>query len=117
MTERVRELADWLGLEQLLGRTPHGLSGGEAQRVALGRALAFRPAVLLLDEPLTALDTETKTEMISLLQTVRAHTGATILHVTHDVHEARFLADCIFCLKDGVIISADTREAANTPTT
>src|SRR5262245_49986635 len=89
MAQRVHELADWLGLEPLLGRTPHGLSGGEAQRVALGRALAFRPAVLLLDEPLTALDTETKTEMVSLLRTVREHTGATILHVTHDVQEAR----------------------------
>lgn len=108
MDTRVRELADWLGLERLLKRTPHGLSGGEAQRVALGRALAFRPAVLLLDEPLTALDTATKTEMITLLRTVRSHTGATILHVTHDIQEARTLADCIFHLRDGVIIAGET---------
>ncbi|MBM4069771.1 MAG: ATP-binding cassette domain-containing protein [Planctomycetes bacterium] len=107
MAARVQELADWLGLGRLLDRTPHGLSGGEAQRVALGRALAFRPAVLLLDEPLTALDSETKSEMVALLRTVRSHTGATVLHVTHDVQEAKTLADCIFHLRDGVIIPGE----------
>src|SRR5919201_5691867 len=61
-TRRVEELSAMLGLGPLLGRRPQGLSGGEAQRVALGRALSFRPRVLLLDEPLSALDDETRQE-------------------------------------------------------
>ena len=97
---RVAELAEWLGLEPLLGRRPAGLSGGEAQRVALGRALSFRPPILCLDEPLSALDEETRAEMCGVLRTVRAHTGVTILHITHSLAEARKLADRILVLKD-----------------
>jgi ABC-type sugar transport system ATPase subunit len=100
---RVAELAEWLGLEPLLGRRPAGLSGGEAQRVALGRALSFRPPILCLDEPLSALDEETRAEMCGVLRTVRAHTGVTILHITHSLAEARKLADRILVLKDGRI--------------
>src|SRR5262249_61571214 len=69
---RVRELADWLDIAPLLDRYPHGLSGGEAQRVALGRALAFRPRVLLLDEPLSSLDEDTRDQMTALLKHLRA---------------------------------------------
>jgi ABC-type sugar transport system ATPase subunit len=115
MERRVYELAEWLGLDRLLERTPHGLSGGEAQRVALGRALAFRPSVLLLDEPLTALDAEMKTEMMSLLKTVRAHTGATILHVTHDLEEAKTLADAIFRLSDSDILQGEAKKSTAVP--
>jgi ABC-type sugar transport system ATPase subunit len=100
---RVEELADWLGLEHLLDRLPHGLSGGEAQRVALGRALSGRPRVLLLDEPLSALDAETRTDMFELLHSVRRHTDATILHVTHDLAEAQQLADAILILHGGTV--------------
>jgi len=96
--QRVRELAAMLGLEPLLARTPPGLSGGEAQRVALGRALASRPHVLCLDEPLSALDEETHAEMCDALRTVRERTGVTILHVTHSLTEARKLADRVFLL-------------------
>lgn len=99
--ERVSELAQLLGLEKLLHRRPHGLSGGEAQRVALGRALSFRPRVLLLDEPLAALDQETRAEMQELLQSVRRATELTTLHVTHDENEAKILADCIVVLREG----------------
>lgn len=98
---RVLELAEWLGLKPLLHRKPPGLSGGEAQRVALGRALAFHPDILCLDEPLSALDEETRTEMGAVLQTVREHTGVTILHITHNLSEAEKLADCIYQLKEG----------------
>jgi molybdate/tungstate transport system ATP-binding protein len=99
--ERVAGLASLLGLDQLLDRKPAGLSGGEAQRVALGRALAARPGVLCLDEPLSALDDETRDEMIALLRTVRQQTGVTTLHVTHHHEEAEMLADLVLELKDG----------------
>ena len=101
--KRVQELADWLGLGPLLERQPAGLSGGEAQRVALGRALSFRPDILCLDEPLSALDDDTRAEMGHLLRAVRAQTGVTILHVTHNRSEAERLADIIFRLKNGAV--------------
>lgn len=101
--QRVAELAEWLGLAPLLHRMPRGLSGGEAQRVALGRALAIHPRILCLDEPLSALDEDTRGEMYDLLKSVRAHTGVTTLHVTHHLGEARALADRIYRLRDGQI--------------
>jgi ABC-type sugar transport system ATPase subunit len=103
ISARVGELAELLGIGDLLERKPHRLSGGEAQRVALGRALSCRPQVLLLDEPLAALDEETKEEMYNLLKSVRQHTGVTTLHVTHDRSEAERLADRLFVLKGGAI--------------
>lgn len=102
--QRVAELAELLGLEKLLGRRPLGLSGGESQRVALGRALSFQPPVLLLDEPLSALDEETREEMCALLQSIRERTGVTTLHVTHNLREAHRLADVVFLLRDGGIM-------------
>jgi ABC-type sugar transport system ATPase subunit len=90
---RVEELAGLLGLQHLLERTPHGLSGGESQRVALGRALSFRPQFLCLDEPLSALDDDTRAEMCRLLKAVQRETGVTVLHVTHNRSEMERLAD------------------------
>lgn len=104
--ETVTEIAALLGVQYLLNRKPAGLSGGEVQRVALGRALSFDPAVLLLDEPLSALDEATRDEMYELLRTVRRRTGVTALHVTHNVSEARALGDRIFVLKDGKVTEA-----------
>ncbi len=98
---RVQELAEWLGLEKLLARWPHGLSGGERQRVALGRALSYAPGILCMDEPLSALDEETRVEMYDVLDSVRSHTGVTILHVSHSLEEAKRLADRIFLLREG----------------
>jgi ABC-type sugar transport system ATPase subunit len=100
---RVQELAQWLGIEHLLGRRPAGLSGGEAQRVALGRALAMRPAVLLFDEPLSALDDQTRREMHDLLRRIRNEITVTVLHVTHNRDEAHSLAQQFFELRDGAI--------------
>ena len=100
---RVAELAELLGIEHLLERRPQGLSGGEAQRVALGRALSFHPSVLLLDEPLSALDEETRHDMYNLLRSVQRKTGVTTLHVTHSPAEARALADKLLMLEDGTI--------------
>jgi ABC-type sugar transport system ATPase subunit len=92
-----------LGIRHLLDRLPQGLSGGESQRVALGRALAFRPGVLLLDEPLSALDEDTRAEMAGLLRSVQRQTGVTALHITHSRTEARALADRLFVFDTGVL--------------
>jgi ABC-type sugar transport system ATPase subunit len=100
---RVHEMAGLLGIAGLLERYPQGLSGGEAQRVALGRALAFHPRVLLLDEPLSALDEDTRGGMVDLLRDVQQRTGVTTLHVTHSLTEARRLADRLFVLEGGVL--------------
>lgn len=101
--QRIGELAAWLGLGPLLDRLPHGLSGGEIQRVALGRALAAEPRILCLDEPLSALDDDSRAEVSAVLADVRRRTGVTILHITHNLAEARRLADVLLVLKDGRI--------------
>jgi len=98
---RSRELAEWLSLTPLLDRFPAGMSGGERQRVALGRALAFHPPVLCLDEPLSALDDQTRGEIVAVLTEIRNRTGITILHITHNRSEAERLADRILHLRDG----------------
>lgn len=100
---RVDELAGLLGIAHLLARYPLGLSGGESQRVALGRALAFRPRILLLDEPLSSLDEDTRAEMVELLRAVQRHTGVTVLHITHSRSEATRLADRLFVFDRGAV--------------
>ena len=104
--KRVDELAELLGLSHILDRHPQGLSGGETQRVSLGRALACKPGILCLDEPLSAVDEETRGEMYELLRAVQKHTGVTALHVTHSRAEARALGNCCFFLRDGKIVDA-----------
>lgn len=102
--KRVAELARLLEIEHLLNRTPRGLSGGERQRVALGRALSFRPPILCLDEPLTALDDVTRRQMVTLLNQLRRDTGVTTLHVTHSLEEAGQLANVIYRLENGSVV-------------
>jgi ABC-type sugar transport system ATPase subunit len=100
---RVAELAELLGIERILDRKPPGLSGGEQQRVALGRALSARPGILCLDEPLGCLDEETHDEVCELLKRVCREVAVTTLHVTHSMSEARKLADRIFRIENGTI--------------
>lgn len=96
IANKSQELGKWLEISHLMSRKPKGLSGGESQRVALGRAIAFGPALLLLDEPLSALDAETRVSVQGLLREVNKRTGITVLHVTHNQEEADALADtCI----------------------
>ena len=92
--ERVEELARKLQLTAILDRKAFGLSGGEAQRVALGRALAFRPKLLLLDEPMSAIDDETKDAVLALLE----GEATSVLHVTHDRADVERLADAVYKL-------------------
>lgn len=107
IANRVGELAAQLGITHLLERKPEGLSGGERQRVALGRALAAKPRVLLLDEPLSAVDEETRDEIASLLKRVQRELDLTALHITHSRAEARQLADHMFRIVDGRVTEAE----------
>ena len=92
-----------MGLSSLLTCKPHGLSGGERQRTALGRALSYRPGILCLDEPLSALDEETHEETCELLKTVHRQSKVTTLHITHSQLEARRLADRYFVFRHGQV--------------
>jgi len=112
--QRVTELAEMLEITYLLDRRPFKLSGGERQRVALGRALSFRPTTLLLDEPLSALDEQTRDQICNLLDTIQAHTGVTVLHITHSLAEAERLADCLFRLEGKILPDSDFQGKAAT---
>ena len=100
---RVEKAAKILGLSHLLQRKPRELSGGQRQRVAMGRALVHNPRLLLLDEPLGALDALTRIEMHRLIEGLWRSTGFTALLVTHDVQEAVALADRVVLIEDGQI--------------
>ena len=108
---RVRELAAWIGVESQLERRTRGLSGGERQRVALGRALAAKPKLLILDEPLSAVDQDTRSSMYELLERVHAELKMTVLHVTHFMEEAQRLGTH-FLRMDGAGISQVPRPQA-----
>ena len=104
--ERVTQLAQQMEIPSLLDRKPQGLSGGEAQRVALARALSFRPDVLVLDEPLSALDEETRGQIVDLLRRVQQEAGVTAIHVTHHRVEATQLADVLLRIDQGKVTEA-----------
>ena len=107
----VHEVAEMLFITHLLPRKPRGLSGGEKQRVALGRALSFKPSILCLDEPLSALDDETRRDIISLLGDIKTQTNVTALHVTHNLSDVSDLADKIILLREGGIETRDVNAA------
>ncbi|PIP55121.1 MAG: ABC transporter [Bacteroidetes bacterium CG23_combo_of_CG06-09_8_20_14_all_32_9] len=107
--EKVTELANLVEIEHLLYRKPGTLSGGESQRVALARVLAAQPKCLLLDEPLSNIDTQLRYDLRGLLRKINRH-GQTIIHVTHDYEEAISLANKIAVLEDGKIIQYGTPE-------
>ncbi len=95
------QIADMLGLARLLDRMPRGLSGGEAQRVALGRALLTEPRLLILDEPLAALDAARKDEILPYLARIRDQALCPILYISHSVSEVAQLADTLAVLDQG----------------
>ncbi|UIJ35788.1 ABC transporter ATP-binding protein [Allobranchiibius sp. GilTou73] len=101
---RVAELLDLVGLAGLQDRRPGSLSGGQQQRVALARALAAEPRLLLLDEPLSALDTALREQLSIQLRDVLRTTGTTAIMVTHDQGEAFAIADDVALLRDGRVV-------------
>ncbi len=103
------KLAEDVGVAHLLDRAPETLSGGEAQRVALARALGTEPRCLLLDEPISALDTKSRGEMRALLRKLNRQ-GHTMLHVTHDYEEAISLASRVAVMEGGRIAQVGTPE-------
>lgn len=102
---KVAEAARDCGLDpQLLTRYPHEISGGQAQRAAIARAIIARPDLLILDEPVSAVDFEIRDQILSLLERLRAIHGITMLFITHDTAAARRLSDRIFILDKGEIV-------------
>lgn len=99
------EVVALLGIGHLLGRRPRALSGGEKQRVALGRALLARPRLLLMDEPLAALDTPRKAELLPFIARLRSAARIPILYVTHALDEVDALADRLVLLEAGRVIA------------
>ncbi|MEM7457558.1 MAG: ATP-binding cassette domain-containing protein [Planctomycetota bacterium] len=105
--KRVERLSELLDISSILKRFPAGLSGGEKQRVALARALSFRPKLLCLDEPLSALDDATRSKLTGLLRDVHAEEKVTVLHITHNASEARQLGTVQFRLVAGKVVAAE----------
>jgi spermidine/putrescine transport system ATP-binding protein len=103
VSERVAEALALVRLEGFEERLPHQVSGGQAQRVALARALVNEPEVLLLDEPLSALDRKIRLQMQDELRQIQAQVGTTFLYVTHDQDEAMAMSTRVVLLNDGVI--------------
>jgi molybdate transport system ATP-binding protein len=105
-TETAGSLLDRLGIGHLAGRLPRSLSGGERQRVALARALAIQPDLLLLDEPLSALDQPTREDIRGLLQEILAGLDIPAIHVTHDRDEALAIGDNLAIITAGQLRQA-----------
>ena len=100
------EVIELLGLAKLLERSPQNLSGGERQRVAIGRALLSRPKLLLMDEPLSALDRLTKNEILPFLERLHERLALPVIYISHDMAEIERLADHLILMQQGKVIGA-----------
>ena len=115
LRSRVVEALELVGLAGVENRKPRQLSGGQQQRIALARSLVNRPRVLLLDEPLGALDLKLRKEMQLELKRIQHDVGITFIHVTHDQEEAMTMADRIVIMNAGRITATARRPAASSP--
>jgi putative spermidine/putrescine transport system ATP-binding protein len=116
--EGLKQLLDMVGLAPQAGQYPHQLSGGQQQRVALARALAIEPNVLLLDEPLSALDAKVRLQLREQIRTLQQRLGTTTIFVTHDQEEALSMADRVGVMRDGRLEQvADPSELYSRPAT
>ena len=108
--EKVMEMLRCVNMEGQINKYPAQLSGGEQQRVAIARTLVMNPDIILLDEPLSALDAATRISMRKLLNNIQKDYGTTMIYVTHDQEEAFAMADRIMIMNDGKIMQIDTPE-------
>jgi NitT/TauT family transport system ATP-binding protein len=106
--DRVREALTWVGLAGAERKFPWQLSGGMQQRVSIARALAYRPALMLMDEPFASVDAQTRAELEDLVLRVRAEHDMTVLLVTHDIDESVYLADRVLVLSGAPTKVVDT---------
>jgi molybdate transport system ATP-binding protein len=103
---RFADIVALLGIERLLDRAPANLSGGERQRVAVGRALLAQPRLLLMDEPLSALDRQTKEEILPYFEALHGRLALPIVYVSHDIAEVERLADTLVLLESGRVVAS-----------
>jgi putative spermidine/putrescine transport system ATP-binding protein len=106
--KRISDMLELVELQQKINSFPHQLSGGQQQRVALARALAIEPRVLLLDEPLSALDAQVRTQIRDEIRRIQIDSGTTTLFVTHDQEEAMAIADRVGVMQHGRLEQIDT---------
>ncbi len=102
--KKVKEIAELLGIEELLLRLPQTLSGGEKQRVALGRALIVEPKLLLMDEPFSALDVQTRIKIRNLIKEIKEKLSMTVIHITHDLDDVWMLSNKVLLINNGKVV-------------
>jgi cobalt/nickel transport system ATP-binding protein len=103
--DRVNKIASMLGIEDLLDKIPHYLSGGQKKKVALAGAISMMPEILILDEPFDGLDPKSKAEMITLLNRLNKEKGITLVTTTHDINIVPQISDLIYVINKGLIIT------------
>lgn len=105
---RVREVARDLGIEAILDKIPHYLSGGQKKKVALAGAIVMKPEILIMDEPFDGLDPKSKAEMVDLLNRLNRESGITLIITTHDINVVPKIASLIYIISGGQIVSKGT---------
>ena len=116
--KRVNDCLETLGIYRFHARPASMLSGGERQRVGIARALAASPAILLMDEPFSAVDEITRTQLQKEMKEIHEKTKITVMFVTHDIREALYLADKVLVMQNGIVHQFDTpNEVLNHPAT
>ena len=101
-------MLDILGLSEHINKKPANLSGGQQQRVAIARTLVLNPHIILFDEPMSALDVETRIALRKELKNIQKHFGTTMIYITHDQEEAFALSDRIMVMENSRLVQLDT---------